>query len=359
LRVFCAIGGSPPPFGHAIIGEEKANMVMSSLPLLPDSGTRLVGIARLASHGESVRQGHEVEYFTLPVKSLLNRCSSERVPFTWTINPYRGCEFACKYCYARYTHEFMEMRDGIEFEQKIYAKQHAADLLRQELRKVRPGEDIALGTATDPYQPIEKKLEITRSILQEFARHSGLEIGIVTKSAMVERDIDLLREVAKRNQLYVNITVTTTDAVLARILEPRAPRPDLRLEAVKKLRSAGVRAGVICAPVLPGITDAPRQLEDVVRMAAAAGACHVHCNPLFLKPCSAAVFLPFLREHFPQLVPSYEKRFAGRAFLPAAYRKRISALFTELRAKYKIRHDSGWHWKPPAESEVQLQLFFR
>ncbi|HEY7351562.1 MAG TPA: radical SAM protein, partial [Terriglobales bacterium] len=164
---------------------------MSSLPLLSESGPRLVGIARLAAHGESVRQGHEVEYFTLPIRSLLNRCVSKRqMPFTWTINPYRGCEFACKYCYARYTHEFMEMRDAIEFEQKIYAKQHAAELLRQELKKVKPGEEIALGTATDPYQPIERKLEITRAILQEFARHAGFEIGIVSKSAMIIRDID-------------------------------------------------------------------------------------------------------------------------------------------------------------------------
>src|SRR5258707_10188562 len=234
---------------------------MSSLPLLTGSGLRLVGIARLASHGESVRQGHDIEYFTLPVKSLLNRCTGTRMPFTWTINPYRGCEFACKYCYARYTHEFMEMRNGIEFEQKIYAKQHAADLLRQELRKLKPGENIALGTATDPYQPIEKKLEITRAILQELSRHSGLEVGIVTKSAMVGRDNDVLREVGERNRISVSITVTTVDAELARILEPRAPRPDLRLECLKKLREAGIRAGVICAPVLPGITDGPKQLE--------------------------------------------------------------------------------------------------
>jgi len=330
---------------------------MSSLPLLPDSAPRLVGIARLASHAESVRQGHEVEYFTLPVKSLLNRCTGSRMPFTWTINPYRGCEFACKYCYARYTHEFMEMRDGMDFEQKIYVKQHAADLLRQELRKVKRGEDIALGTATDPYQPIEKKLEITRSILQEFARHSGLEIGIVTKSAMVARDIDVLQEISKRNQLGVNITITTTDADLARILEPRAPRPDLRLEGLKKLREAGIRAGVICAPVLPGITDSPRQLEDVVSKAAAANACHIHCNPLFLKPCSAAVFLPFLKEHFPQLVAEYEKRFANRTFLPPVYRQRISALFAQYRAKYKVQRDSGWHWEPPMEPEQQLRLF--
>ena len=330
---------------------------MSSLPLLPDSGPRLVGIARLAAHGESVRQGHEVEYFTLPVKSLLNRCTGRRMPFTWTINPYRGCEFACKYCYARYTHEFMEMRDGIEFEQKIYAKQHAADLLRQELRKVKPGEDIALGTATDPYQPIEKKLEITRTILEEIARHSGLEVGIVTKSAMLARDIDVLREIGEHNRISVSFTVTTVDTELARILEPRAPRPDLRLECLRKLREAGIRAGVICAPVLPRITDAPKQLEAVVRAAAAAKASHIYANPLFLKACSAAVFLPFLKEHFPQLAPEYEKRFKDKAFLPSAYRKRISELFGKLRTKYGIVRESRCEEKPVQRNEEQLRLF--
>ena len=330
---------------------------MSSLPLLPDSGPRLIGIARLASQGESVRRGHEVEYFTLPVRSLLNRSTGSRMPFTWTINPYRGCEFACKYCYARYTHEFMEMRNGIEFEQKIYAKQHAADLLRQELRRVKRGEDIAIGTATDPYQPIEQKLEITRVILEEFARHSGLELGIVTKSAMVVRDIDLLEEIARRNKISVSFTVTTVDVNLARILEPRAPRPDLRLKALESLREAGVRAGVICAPVLPGITDAPRQLEAVVKAAAAARAVHIYANPLFLKPCSATVFLPFLREHFPKLVTDYEKRFKDRAFLPAAYRKRISELFSQLRMKYQIDRGTRWEGPDSTEPEQQLSLF--
>jgi len=331
---------------------------MSSLPLLPNSGPRLVGIARLASHSESVRQGHEVEYFTLPVRSLLNRCTGTRMPFDWTINPYRGCEFACKYCYARYTHEFMELRDGIEFEQKIYAKQHAAELLRQELRKVKPGEDIAIGTATDPYQPIEKRLEITRAILGELARHSGLDLGIVTKSAMVARDTDVLREIARHNRISVSFTVTTTDIELARLLEPRAPRPDLRLEALLKLREAGIRAGVICAPVLPGITDSPKQLEAVVRSAAEAKANHVYANPLFLKPCSAAVFLPFLKEHFPHLVADYDKRFQDRAFLPTAYRKRIRELMSKLRAKYKIRSDSRWEREvPPSEANPQMNLF--
>lgn len=333
---------------------------MSSLPLIPETGPpRLIGIARLASHGESVRHGHDVEYFTMPVRSLLNRCVSRRqMPFTWTINPYRGCEFACKYCYARYTHEFMEMRDGIEFEQKIYAKQHAADLLRQEIRKVKPGEQIAIGTATDPYQPIERKLEITRAILEEFARHSGLELGIVTKSAMVARDVDVLRRISQRNQIFVNFTVTTTDAELARILEPRAPRPDLRLESLRKLREAGIGAGVICAPVLPGITDSPKQLEAVVRSAAEAKANYVYANPLFLKPCSAAVFLPFLKENFPKLVQDYEQRFKDRAFLPAAYRKRISELFARLRQKYGIRKDYGWERSPRIETKQQQMSLF-
>src|SRR5579863_4344137 len=168
----------------------------------------LVGIARLASEGESLRDGHDVEYFTLPSKSLLNRCISRRkMPFTWTINPYRGCEFACKYCYARYTHEFMEMRNGLEFEQKIYVKQHAADLLRSELRRVKPSESIALGTATDPYQPAECRYEVTRGILEEFSRHRGYELGIVTKSQLVVRDIDLLKEIAQANKLSVHITI--------------------------------------------------------------------------------------------------------------------------------------------------------
>ena len=161
---------------------------MPSLTLLPLSDKpHLVGIARLASEGESLREGHNVEYFTLSAKSLLNRCvSGRRMPFTWTINPYRGCEFACVYCYARYTHEFMEMRDGKEFEQKIYVKQHAAELLRHDLRRVKSGELIALGTATDPYQPAERRYEVTRAILEEFARHRGFELGIVTKSNLIE-----------------------------------------------------------------------------------------------------------------------------------------------------------------------------
>jgi DNA repair photolyase len=338
---------------------------MSSLPLLPlHDKPRLIGIARLAAEGETLREGHNVEYFTLPSKSLLNRCVSRRaMPFEWTINPYRGCEFACKYCYARYTHEFMEMRDGMDFEQKIYVKQHAAELLRHELRRVKPDEAIALGTATDPYQPAERRYEVTRAILEEFARHRGFELGIVTKSNLIVRDIELLKEVARNNKLSVHVTVTTLNVELARILEPRAPRPDLRLDAARELSQAGLRVGVSCSPVVPGITDSPKDLEALICAAAEAGADYVFANPLFLKPCSAAVFLPFLEQNFPHLIENYRQRYQDRAFLPPAYAKRLSQLIARLREKYKLtRADrterSAFATKWPVQAfDEQLNLF--
>jgi DNA repair photolyase len=307
---------------------------------------------------ESIRQGHDVEYFTLPTRSILNRCTGTRMPFTWTINPYRGCEFACKYCYARYTHEFMEMRDGIDFERKIYVKQHTANLLRQELKKVKAGEDIAIGTATDPYQPAERRFEVTGALLEEMSRHSGLKIGIVTKSNLVLRDIDVLREVGKKNRVVVNITITTLNTDLARMLEPRPPRPDLRLEAMRKLNEAGVEAGVICAPVLPRITDLPRDLEALVRATASAGGKYIYANSLFLKPCSAAVFMPFLEKEFPHLVDSYKQRFGDKAFLSSAYRKRLSELMARLRVKHGIpNRGEGRQAAHPRAPDLQLSLF--
>jgi DNA repair photolyase len=333
---------------------------MSSLPLFGNPGTRLIGIARLAAHGDSLREAHDVEYFSLPVRSLLNRCTGTRMPFNWTINPYRGCEFACKYCYARYTHEFMEMHDGLDFERKIYVKQHAANLLRQEIRQVKTGEDIALGTATDPYQPAERHFEITRTILEEFAHHRGLQLGIITKSNLVLRDVDLLSAIANNNRLFVNITVTTLDTRLARLLEPRAPRPDLRLDAVRKLNQAGISAGVSCSPVLPGITDSPRDLGALFHAAREAGAKHIFANPLFLKPCSAAIFMPFLEKEFPQLAESYRKRYQGRAFVTQPYRKHLDSLVQKLREKHGMMNRYERYQRQASADtnpEAQLGLF--
>jgi DNA repair photolyase len=335
---------------------------MASLPIFPEPAPpKLVGIARLAAQGESLKEGHNVEYFTLPARSLLNRCTAPRMPFTWTVNPYRGCEFACKYCYARYTHEFMEMRDGLDFERKIYVKQHAAEMLRRDLRRVKPDEGIAIGTATDPYQPAERKYEVTRAILEEMAQHRGLEIGIVSKSTLLLRDIDVLLRVSEHNRLFVNITITTLDVDLARILEPRAPRPDLRLDTVRQLNQAGVHTGVICAPVLPEITDRARDLENLVRATAEAGGKYIYANPLFLKPCSAAVFIPFLQKEFPSLADNYRRRFESHAFVSSAYHKRISDLMAKLRVKYGFTNNYERYSRrihaPALPDQEQLSLF--
>jgi DNA repair photolyase len=332
------------------MGEEKANMVTAGT-LFPILGQGPTGIARLAAEGEKAGDGHLVEFRMMEPRSLLNRVVSKRgMYFTWSINPYRGCEFGCRYCYARYTHEYIHPaeqarqgpRDGNPaldlFEREIYIKQHAAWLLRQELKEVRPGEQIALGTATDPYQPIERDARVTRSLLEVFAERQGLRLGIVTKSTLIERDIDLLVRIARQNQLTLHLTITTPDAKLARILEPRAPRPDLRFRTVERLRAAGLRVGILCSPLMPGITDTPRALEGMARRAKKAGASFFAAQPLFLKPCSKPVFLRFIQENFPELEKAYAARYGNRAFVSKAYQERVAALVRAVVRKHGLEH---------------------
>jgi DNA repair photolyase len=317
------------------MGEQKANIEL--FPILQPGEAHLTGIARLAADGEEIDEGHLVEFHALESRSILNRSVSKRTHyFRWSINPYRGCEFGCRYCYARYTHEFMELRDPVAFERQIYIKQNAAWLLRQELRKLKRGEYLALGTATDPYQPIERRMRVTRSLLEVFAEQSGLRLGVVTKSTLIERDIDLLQRIAARNGLVVHITITTADAKLARILEPRAPRPDLRFRTVARLRRAGLQAGILCCPIMPGITDNAAAMDAVARRAKRADASFLAANPLFLKPCSRPTFLGFVREHFPQLEEPYAKRYGDADFVSEAYRRRVAELLAAVVRKYGL-----------------------
>jgi DNA repair photolyase len=312
----------------------------------------LVGIARLAASSpvaETSRKSEErPEYFLLPVRSILNRCDSDRVPFEWTINPYRGCEFGCKYCYARYTHEYMEL-DGGQFEKKIFVKQNAAPLLAQDVTRKysyqRAGsqagaEHIAIGTATDPYQPAEREYGVTRACLEELAKREGLSLSVITKSNQIVRDIDVFRRIAARSELSLNITITTMRRRLARVLEPRAPRPDLRLAAVRQLREAGLRVGVSASPLIPGITDREGDLEEVAAAAADAGAQWFFSGVLFLMPASAKQFLPFIREKFPRLARQYEQWYARHAYAPEGYRKKIAERVALLREKH------GFHTRP-------------
>jgi len=329
-----------------VMGEQMAKVEMGAATdagtLFPILGSRPSGIARLAAESAVAESGHEVEFRTMEPRSLLNRVVSQRqMYFTWSINPYRGCEFGCRYCYARYTHEFLDKSDPELFEREIYIKQHAAWLLRQELRQVRPDEYIALGTATDPYQPIERRAQVTRSLLEVFAEQSGLRLGIVTKSTLVERDTDLLAEIARRNRLTVHVTITTPDAALARVLEPRAPRPDLRFRTVERLRAAGLRTGILCSPLMPGITDTPRALEAMARRARKADASFFAAQPLFLKPCSRPVFLRFIQEHFPELEQAYATRYRERAFVSKAYQERVATLVRAVVRKHGLEARYG------------------
>jgi len=311
---------------------------------------RLVGIARLAASSppaETQRKSAErPEYFLLPVKSILNRCDSNRVPFEWTINPYRGCEFACQYCYARYTHEYMEL-DGSEFEKKIYVKKDAAPLLAHDIARKysyaseRSGgekpDHIAIGTATDPYQPAEREHGVTRACLEELAKPEGLSISIITKSHQIVRDIEVLKKIAARSSLQIDITVTTMRARLARMLEPRAPRPDLRLVAVKELHAAGLAVGVSASPLVPGITDGQGELEAVAAAAKEAGAQWFFSGVLFLMPSSAKQFLPFVRQKFPRLAKQYEQWYAKNGYAPEEYRRKASERVARIREKYGFR----------------------
>ena len=315
-----------------------AKLQATALPLFPELPLPTPsGIARMAADAVEVDQGHLVEFRSLPVRSILNRVVSRRgLRFAWGINPYRGCEFACRYCYARYSHEFMELRNPADFERKIFVKDNAAWLLRQELRQVRPGEEIAIGTATDPYQPIERRLRITQSLLAVFAEQRGLQIGIVTKSALIARDLRFLCEIARNNELTICMTITTPDAALARLLEPRAPRPDIRFATVRRLREAGLRVGILNSPLLPGITDTGPALNRMAELARQARACFLYANPLFLKPCSKETYMEFIREHFPALEPMYRARYEKDAFVPKAYAERCRDLLHAACRKHGI-----------------------
>jgi len=314
----------------------------------------LVGIARLASQSELLEAKRTVQYFEIPARSILNR-TKPTMPFQWTINPYRGCEFGCKYCYARYTHEFMEM-DAYEFEDKIYAKSAAAQLLRQELGRVDREDRIALGTATDPYQPAERRYGRTRSILEVFARDRGRFLGITTKSDLIVRDIDVLQEIARANVLGIHITITTLNEKLARMLEPRAPRPGLRLEAVRKLSEAGLRVSVFPNPIMPGITDGERQLDRLAKAAKDAGAQGFGGGPLFLMPSAQKVFLPFLEKEFPHLAGRYRETFAKSAYLDRQYKDILRDRVQRVRDRWGLL-SGPMEYRPEIWVEEQGELF--
>lgn len=300
-----------------------------------------------------------VEFRNLESAELVNRLTDGRMPFGWTVNPYRGCEFGCRYCYARPTHGYLGHADPDEFEQRIYVKRADDGRLVARLRKAREsGEEVAIGTATDPYQPAEGRFGVTRSVLEAIRRVPGLRVGITTKSPAVTRDLEQLREIAASSELMVNVSIASTDAALLRRIEPRAPRPDLRLAAMAELTAAGVPTRLFAMPVLPFLTDGEAELGALFQAAREAGAREAIWNVLFLRGETHGFFLEFIGREFPRLLPRYRRLYAGGSSAESAYRARIEEMAERLalRARFpgRSRDDRIAAERPARKQQLEL-----
>lgn len=257
------------------------------------------------------------------------------MPFSWSINPYRGCRHACVYCYARPTHEYLGLNAGDEFQEVILAKVNAPDVVRRELgRRSWRGEGVVIGTATDPYQQVESRYRLTRGILEAFHDFRN-PLSITTKSPMVLRDLDILAALARHVDVTVHFTVTTMDEGLWRKIEPTTAKPRKRLEAIRVLREAGIQAGIFLSPILPGITDDEAHLEAVIAAAAGYGVDFLWGTVLRLGPGISESYLPFVRREFPDLVGRYEQLYSGN-YAPGRYTQMIRQRVDHLKAKHGV-----------------------
>ena len=308
------------------------------------------------------RRARGTEFLALPVRSVLNSAAATQMGF-WSLNPYVGCEFGCTYCYARDTHRYTIERlggqaDQMDFERRILIKPDVADALTRTLDPAKlAGAPLVIGTATDPYQPAERRFRLTRSVLQALLGWRGLRLGLITKSPLVTRDLDLLRRLADQHELSVDISLATLDARLARRLELRSPVPAARLRALARLTAAGINAGLMLAPVIPCVTDGRTALDALFRAAKEAGARHVVGSALRLGPAARRRFLPHLAREFPELAERYARHYAGRQTADRAYREALSRRLRSLRRKYGFSSDErhrGAVVAGPPDDQTQL-----
>ena len=275
--------------------------------------------------GETLDERRGVQFSELRTKSLVNRLTGSGMPFGFTVNPFRGCEFGCRYCYARPTHEYLGHAEPEEFEDRIYVKRGETAQLVADLKRARDsGREIAIGAATDPYQPAEGRFRITRSVLEAIARVPGLRIGVTTKSATITRDVALLAEIARENDLHVNVSLVSLDAALLRMIEPRAPHPERRLAAMRTLTGARVPTRLFVMPVLPLLTDSEASLSGLLTAARDAGAAEAISQPLFLRtPSVWSFFLGFVEREFPWALPRYREFYPRPGSAPREYREEV------------------------------------
>ncbi len=296
--------------------------------------------------------GSAVIFEEIECKTIINKANAPGMLFRWSINPYRGCQHACIYCFARNTHEYLGYDSGRDFETRIVVKMNAAQVLREQLKRSSwKREFIVLGTACDPYQQAELKYEITRQMLHVFIEFLQ-PVHALTKSPSVLRDLDLWAELASVADAQVAFSVPTLDEEVWKKTEPGTAKPAKRFEAMRKLVDAGVPCGVMLAPVIPGITDTTESIEAVVRSAAECGASFVAPNVLNLKPGTKEWFMPVLREAYPHLEGRYERYYKG-PYAPKDYTREVVARVDELRAKYGLDRP---HHTPDAAREPRGQL---
>jgi len=306
---------------------------------------------------DNLRERGGVTYREIKARSLLNRCDSPRMPFTWTVNPYRGCAMGCKYCYAAYTHEFLGIDVPEQFHSLVYVKTGAEEETARRLRAiVRRGELIALGTATDPYQPAEAEARVTRRFLETVARHHDVRLGIVTKGAIILRDLDVLETINRRSRLWVRVSLISPHADLVRRLDPWAPPPAVRIDMMRRLHEAGIDAGLGLAPILPALTDDEPSIDRLLGEVAAAGVRKMFMNLLFLRSPTKEKYLRWLAAEHPRYLEAYERAYAGRVYLHGPYRDRLGEMVRRLRRKHGFLEEETDDRSPAAVPE-QLGLW--
>jgi DNA repair photolyase len=299
--------------------------------------TKMIAL-QVRAHGadsldEAQRRADEARYQEITCRSALNPVKG--MPFAWTLNPYRGCTHACHYCFARRYQTQFELGPGDEFSSLIFVKVNFAEVLRRELDKPTwTREQVALGTATDPYQPIEGHYKLTRRSLEALAA-ARTPVGIVTKGPMIVRDVDLLQELTRVARCTVCLSVPTVDEETWRALEPGTAHPLQRLRAVRTLREAGINAGVLMAPVVPGFTTQTAKLEATIKACAEHGAAFMGANVLYLKGGTKDHFMGFLRHSFPHLVANYERLYPG-AYAPPEYAGAVRAMIEILQERHAV-----------------------
>lgn len=286
----------------------------------------LFSVDDLVGPERSTGRMSDLEFLHVTAKRILNPVPPQsRMGFRWTINVYRGCSHACAYCFARPTHEYLGLNIGEDFDRKIVVKVNAVEKLRAELAaSTWRGEHIAMGTNTDPYQRAEGKYRLTRGVLETLRDHAN-PFSILTKSALVLRDLDVLADAARRTEVSVNFSVGTLDERVWRASEPGTPHPRRRLDAMARLAEAGIETGALIAPVLPGLSDSDAQLAAVAQAVSAAGGRVIGVLPLHLRPGVREHFLGWLARFDPALHRDYLRRYRDTAYAPERYAERLRA----------------------------------